>query len=133
MFNNHYVTLDADNRIIDGFSDAFKQPQDGDICINEKGGYQFRLFPNGEENPPLIDFNGCHLYRHESGQIRTATEAELAAELAEIEANRPPVAPTPIEELQTENKLLKAQLTAQADRQEFVEDCVAEMAAKVYV
>ena len=132
VFNRHYIAADDRDRIIDGFSDAFKQPQDGDICINEQGGYQFRLFPDGEENPLLVDDNGCHLYRYENGQIRKATDAELAAELAEIETNRPPAPPTPIEELQAENRLQKAQLMAQGDRQDFIEGCIAEMAMQLY-
>ncbi len=47
--------------------------------------------------------------------------------------------PTPIEkpspspeELQLENKLLKAQLQAQTERSDFIEDCIAEMATMVY-
>lgn len=35
-------------------------------------------------------------------------------------------------ELEKENTLLKAQLQAQADRSEFIEDCIAEMAMQVY-
>lgn len=100
FYNKHYITVDK-GRIINGFSDAFRQPQNGDICINEQGGYQFRLFPSGEENPPMTDDNGCHLYRYEGGQVRKATHAELAAELAEIQAAQPPRKPT-FEELQTE-------------------------------
>lgn len=37
-----------------------------------------------------------------------------------------------VEELQAENKLLKAQLQAQVDRSYFIEDCIAEMAMAVY-
>lgn len=36
------------------------------------------------------------------------------------------------EELAAENKLLKAQLQAQSDRADFIEDCIAEMAVQVY-
>lgn len=86
FYNKHFITV-LNGRIMDGFSDAFRKPRAGDICINEHGGYQFRLFPGGEENPPLTDMlTGCHLYRYEGGQIRKATDAELAAELAEIQA-----------------------------------------------
>lgn len=35
-------------------------------------------------------------------------------------------------ELQDENKLLKSQIKAQSDRSDFLEDCLAEMATKVY-
>lgn len=38
----------------------------------------------------------------------------------------------PIATLQQENKLLKAQLQAQTDRSDFIEDCIAEMAGVVY-
>lgn len=37
-----------------------------------------------------------------------------------------------IEQLQQENKLLKAQLKAQTERSDFIEDCIAEMAGVVY-
>lgn len=42
-----------------------------------------------------------------------------------------PKRPT-VESLQAENKLLKAQLQAQSDRADFIEDCIAEMATQVY-
>lgn len=42
-----------------------------------------------------------------------------------------PKRPT-VESLQAENKLLKAQLQAQSDRADFIEDCIAEMAMAVY-
>ena len=35
-------------------------------------------------------------------------------------------------QLQQENKLLKAQLKAQTERSDFIEDCIAEMAGVVY-
>lgn len=34
---------------------------------------------------------------------------------------------------EAENKILKAQLQAQSDRSDFVEECIAEMATLVYV
>ncbi len=43
-----------------------------------------------------------------------------------------PEKPTTIEDLKNENKLLKAQLQAQTDRSDFIEDCIAEMAGVVY-
>ena len=36
------------------------------------------------------------------------------------------------EALKEENKFLKAQLKAQGDRSDFIEDCIAEMATVVY-
>lgn len=43
-----------------------------------------------------------------------------------------PEKPTTIEDLKNENKLLKAQLKAQTERSDFIEDCIAEMAGVVY-
>ena len=37
-----------------------------------------------------------------------------------------------VEQLQQENKLLKAQLKAQTERSDFIEDCIAEMAGVIY-
>lgn len=40
--------------------------------------------------------------------------------------------PTSLSDLEQENKLLKAQLQAQTERSDFIEDCIAEMAGVVY-
>ena len=85
MYNKHYVTVDAENRITNGFSDAFRQPTEADICINEEGGYQFRLFPGGEENPSLFDWDGMiPLYKYENGEVIQRTEEEIEADRAAI-------------------------------------------------
>ena len=62
FYNKHFIRTDSESNIIKGFSDAFEQPQDGDICINGQGGYQFRLVPGGEENPLLFDEDSHPLY-----------------------------------------------------------------------
>lgn len=97
FYNKHYITIDARHRIIDGFSDAFRQPSESDVCINEQGSYQFRLFPNGEENPSLYNQDGIPLYKWENGQVlprrpeeilndmQPDLEAVKAAKLAEMD------------------------------------------------
>lgn len=62
----------------------------------------------------------------------TATADEIAA--WEQAHPAPEVKPSPMSnaELEAENKLLKAQIAAQSDRADFVEDCIAEMAMQVY-
>ena len=43
-----------------------------------------------------------------------------------------PEKPVTVEDLQAENKLLRAQVQAQTERSDFIEDCIAEMAGVVY-
>lgn len=85
FYNKHYITIDDQSRIVSGFSDAFRQPTDTDICINDKGGYQFRLFPGGEENPALYDWDDMlPLYRWDGSQVVRRTQEELEADRAAI-------------------------------------------------
>ena len=81
FYSKHYITIDEQNRIVNGFSDAFRHPTDTDICINEQGSYQFRLYPGGEENPTLLDWDGMiPLYKYEDGQVVKRTEEEIEAD-----------------------------------------------------
>lgn len=70
-----------------------------------------------------------------------ATAFELGAvpyyEEADIGSPYTPPLPRPsdperIEALESENALLKAQLRAQTERSDFIEDCIAEMATQAY-
>lgn len=97
FYNKHYITTDAEGSITEGWSDGPHPERDitGAICINEQGGYQFRLFPGGEENPPLYDMNGTPIWRWNGEKIllRSAEEIEAdrlpglkTAKLAELSA-----------------------------------------------
>lgn len=46
--------------------------------------------------------------------------------------SEPPTTDERLEKLEAENKLLREQVSAQADQAEFYEECIAEMAAIVY-
>lgn len=71
LYNKHYVQIDSSGNIISGWSNGPHPNKDisNAICINEKGGYQFILFPSGEENPNLFDIDGIPLYKYEDGEI----------------------------------------------------------------
>ena len=89
----HYIRTDDRGQIVYGFSNAFRQPEEGDICIDEHGSYQFRLYENGEENPCLHDEYGIPLYQYINGEVTKRTEEELEAERAKMEAiPKPPTA-----------------------------------------
>jgi len=86
FYNCHYITIDDKYRITFAWSDGPRPDLDttGAICINDKGGYQFRLFPGGEENPSLTDWDGIPLYKWDGEQVIRRTEAEIAADRAAI-------------------------------------------------
>lgn len=83
FYNKHYIRLNGTNRVIKGFSDAFEEPLETDICINEQGGRQFELF--GEINPQLFDGYTCAMYKYvetENGfDIVETTQQERQEEL----------------------------------------------------
>ena len=84
FYNKHYIRIREDGCIIDGFSDAFREPTEDAILLNEQGGYQFRLYPGGEENPSLFDWDGMiPLYKWD-GEVIPRTEEEIEAERAEL-------------------------------------------------
>lgn len=114
FYNKHYISMDEQRRIVDGFSDAFRQPKETDICINENGGYQFRLIyaefnPNfeimavhkqSEENPNLFELDHMiPLYRWDAAvkQVIKRTEKEIEADIAAL----PVEEDTPTEEEDT--------------------------------
>lgn len=92
FYQKHYIRIREDGCIVDGFSDAFRRPTEEDICINEKGGYQFRLLVTftddtgetrticTEENPCLFEWD-CMipLYKWD-GEVLRRSEEEIETE-----------------------------------------------------
>lgn len=105
-YNQHYIITDQDNRIIDGWSDGPYPMRDttNAICISEQGGYQFRLFPGGEENPPLHTIGGIPLYRWDGEQVVARSEEEISADRAAI----PEPPPSPLEQMRADVDFLAA-------------------------
>ena len=79
LCNRHYIQTDAENNITGGWSDGpmRDRPADGAILLAETGGYQFRLWPDGEENPALCDEYGIPLYRWDGERVVPRPEEEL--------------------------------------------------------
>lgn len=86
VYNKHYIIVDDQNRVTNGWSDGPCADRDttGAVCINAQGGYQFRLFLHGEENPPLYDMDGVPLYKWDGEKVLSRTPDELAADRAAI-------------------------------------------------
>lgn len=100
FYNKHYITIDTNGRILDGWSDGPHPDRDtaNALCINEQGGYQFRLVPGGEENPNLYSMDVIPLYKWDGVKAVPRTEEEIAADLAAI----PEPPPTPQEQLRAD-------------------------------
>lgn len=96
FYNKHYITIDDQGRITSGWSDGPHRDRDttNAICINEHGGYQFRLFPGGEENQALFTMDGIQLYRWDGEQVLPRTKEEIEADRSTIPS------PPPIEKEQ---------------------------------
>ena len=81
---------------------------------------------------PLMTMGGAYRYKLAEGVPVECTPEEIQEQ---EEANQPeptPSIPEEVEALKNENFLLKAQIQAMSDRNDFIEDCIAEMAMQVY-
>lgn len=132
MEMNPYAVLartDEQNRITEINSSAFVADANGWTKIDEGWGDKYHHAQGNYLPKPLMDERGVYRYKLEEGQAMERTQEERDRDYA----TRPvPATPKTNAELEAENALLKAQVQAVADRNEFMEDCIAEMAAVVY-
>ena len=118
------VQTDDAGRVTAINSDAFVSG-DGWTQIDEGEGDRYRHAQNNYLTHTLADDRGVYRYKLVDGLVVQRTQAEMDADYAA----RPPPEPT---EEEKERTLLKAQIQALSDRNDFLEDCVAEMAGIVY-
>lgn len=118
------VQIDDAGRVTAINSDAFVSG-DGWTAIDEGEGDRYRHAQNNYLLKPLTDERGVYRYKLVDGLVAQRTQAEMDADFDA----RPAPEPT-VEE--KERTLLKAQIQALSDRNDFLEDCMAEMAGIVY-
>lgn len=118
------VQTDDAGRVTAINSDAFVSG-DGWTQIDEGEGDRYRHAQNNYLLKPLTDERGVYRYKLVDGLVSQRTQAEMDADFDA----RPVPEPTAEEK---ERTLLKAQIQALSDRNDFVEDCMAEMAGIVY-
>ena len=118
------VQTDEAGRVTAINSDAFVSG-DGWTQIDEGEGDRYRHAQNNYLTHTLADERGVYRYKLVDGLVAQRTQAEMDADFDA----RPAPEPTAEEK---ERTLLKAQIQALSDRNDFVEDCMAEMAGIVY-
>lgn len=69
----------------------------------------------------IMDDNGCHNYKIADGKMVECTLEDRAEEMAARPKPKP-----------TETEVLQAQLQAVTERNDFIEDCISEMAMQIY-
>lgn len=118
------VQTDDAGRVTAINSDAFVSG-DGWTAVDEGEGDRYRHAQNNYLLKPLTDERGVYRYKLVDGLVAQRTQDEMDADFDALPA------PEPTAE-EKERTLLKAQIQALSDRNDFLEDCVAEMAGIVY-
>lgn len=144
-----YVKVDESNRVTSINSAAFLADVTGWMEIDSGFGDKYRHAQGNYFDKPLCDERG--IYRYKTYQFVDAPAGKIIARFfkngeeyvilertqEEMDADYvpPEVKPTDAErilQLESEKKLLTAQVQALSDRNDFMEDCIAEMATIVY-
>jgi len=75
-YNKHYERIDSNGYLIKAFSDAFEQPINGDICVNEEGGRHY--------NPDLLSEIDVPKFKYVNGAKSELTQEEIEAYKASL-------------------------------------------------
>lgn len=111
--SRHYIRTDERGRILDAWSDGPFPERDAEdaICIEENGGYQFCLFPGGEENPQMFTEDDVPLYAWDGVQVVERLQEEIESDRAALPEITPP--PTEQERLRADVDFLAAMANIQ--------------------
>lgn len=120
-----YVQTNAEGHITAINSDAFLSDLDDWTLIDAGYGDRYHHAQGNYLDKPLMDERGVYRYKLADGKAVERTQEEMDADYTA----RPAPEPTAEEK---EKTLLKAQIQALSERNDFLEDCVAEMAGIVY-
>lgn len=125
-----YVKTDDANRIIAVNSSAFLRNTDGWTQIDSGYTQRYHHAQGNYFDKPIYDDRGLCRYKLADGKPVERTQEEMDADYVPPEVK--PTDTERISQLESEKKLLTAQVQALSDRNDFMEDCIAEMAAIVY-
>ena len=90
-----------------------------------------------EQAQIVVDYSGFVVVsRGDDGAVTVTPDTDAWEAWKSEQAAKEPSTPSTLDDkvaaLEAENKLLRAQMSAQSDQLDFYEDCIAEMAAVVY-
>ena len=125
-----YIKTDNTNRITAIDSSAFLSDTTGWTEIDSGFGDRYHHAQGNYFDKPLCDERGICRYKLVNGRPVERTQEEMDADYVP-----PEVKPTDAERIspwESERKLLTAQVQALSDRNDSMEDCIAEMATIVY-
>lgn len=125
-----YVKVDEFNRVTSINSSEFLTDVTGWTEIDSGFGDKYHHAQGNYLPGPLYKDLGICRYKLVDGKPVERTQEEMDADYVP-----PEVKPTDTErilQLESEKKLLTAQVQALSDRNDFMEDCIAEMATIVY-
>ena len=125
-----YVKVDEENRITSVNSSAFLRETDGWTEIDSGYGDKYHHAQGNYFDKPLYDERGIFRYKLVNGRPVERTQEEMDADYVPPEVK--PTDAERISQLESEKKLLTAKVQALSDRNDFMEDCIAEMATIVY-
>ena len=125
-----YVKVDESNRITAINSSAFLADVTGWMEIDSGYGDKYHHAQGNYFDKPLYDERSICRYKLVNGRPVERTQEEMDADYVPPEVK--PTDAERISQLESEKKLLTAQVQALSDRNDFMEDCIAEMATIVY-
>ena len=125
-----YVKVDESNRVTSINSSAFLADVTGWTEIDSGYGDKYHHAQGNYFDKPLCDERGIYRYKLVDGKPVECTQEEMDADYVPPEVK--PTDAERISQLESEKKLLTAQVQALSDRNDFMEDCIAEMATIVY-
>lgn len=124
------VRVDDEGRVTEINSSAFIQNASGWTQIDSGYSYRYHHAQNNYLPKPLMDDRRIYRWKLEDGKPVERTQEEMDADYVPPEVK--PTDAERISQLESEKKLLTAQVRALSDRNDFMEDCIAEMATIVY-
>ena len=127
-----YVNTNTNGYITAVNSSAFLTDTSGWTEIDRGSGDKYHHAQGNYLPGPLMTDGRAYRYKLVNGKPVECTPEEIAEQEAANQPEPTPSIPEEVEALKNENFLLKAQIQAMSDRNDFIEDCIAEMAMQVY-